>query len=138
MSAAARCYCGAVRASLDLSEAGALHCHCSQCRRLSGAAFSTWLNLPRAGLRIDTGNDDLTAFAVTANTTRYFCRHCGAHVYSTDSREGDIVGVPFGIVTGDGLPQPDTHYYFDSGVPWCDVAMTANKAGGATGLEPLD
>lgn len=138
MRAAARCYCGAVRASLDLSEAGALHCHCSQCRRLSGAAFSTWLNLPRAGLRIDNGNDDLTAFAVTANTTRYFCQHCGAHVYSTDSREDDIVGVPFGIVTGEGLPQPDTHYYFDSGVSWCDVAMTANKAGGATGLEPLD
>jgi hypothetical protein len=136
--AAARCYCGAVRASLDLSEAGALHCHCSQCRRLSGAAFSTWLNLPRAGLRVDTGNDDLTAFAVTANTTRYFCRHCGTHVYSTDSREAEIVGVPFGIVTGENLPQPDTHYYFDSGVPWCDVAVTANKAGGATGLEPLD
>lgn len=138
MRAAARCYCGAVHASLDLSEAGALHCHCSQCRRLSGAAFSTWLNLPMAGFHIDAGSDDLTAFAVTENTIRYFCRHCGTHVYSTDRREPDMVGLPLGIVTGDELPQPDTHYYFDSGVPWCDVAMTASKAGGPTGLEPLD
>jgi hypothetical protein len=137
-AAAANCYCGAVRASLDLSEAGALHCHCSQCRRLSGAAFSTWLNLHKAGFRIDAGGDDLTIFTVTENTTRHFCRHCGAHVYSTDRREPDMVGLPLGIVKGDGLPQPDTHYYFDSSVAWCDVAMTARKAGGATGQEPLD
>ncbi len=137
-AAAANCYCGAVRASLDLSEAGALHCHCSQCRHLSGAAFSTWLNLPKAGFRIDAGVDDLTVFTVSENTARHFCRHCGAHVYSTDIREPDIVGLPLGIVTGDALPQPDTHYYFDSGVTWCDVALSANKAGGATGQESLD
>jgi hypothetical protein len=137
-AAAANCYCGAVHASLDLSDAGALHCHCSQCRRLSGAAFSTWLNLPKAGFRIEAGADDVTAFAVSANATRHFCRHCGAHVYSTDGREPDIVGLPLGVVTGDNLPQPGTHYYFDSGVAWCDVAMTARKAGGPTGLEPLD
>lgn len=137
-AAAASCYCGAVHASLDLSEAGALHCHCSQCRRLSGAAFSTWLNLPLTGFRIEAGADDLTAFAVTGNSTRHFCRHCGAHVYSTDAREPDIVGLPLGIVTGHDLPQPDTHYYFDSGVLWCDVALKTRKAGGPTGLEPLD
>ncbi len=137
-AAAASCYCGALHASLDLAEASALHCHCSQCRRLSGAAFSTWLNLPKAGFRIDAGVDDLTVFAVSENTIRHFCRHCGAHVYSTDTREPDIVGLPLGIVTGDVLPQPDMHYYFDSGVAWCDVALSANKAGGATGLEPLD
>lgn len=136
--AKASCYCGNVRAGLDLSEAGALHCHCSQCRRLSGTAFTTWLNLPRTGFHIDVGAGDLTAFAVTVNTTRHFCRHCGAHVYSTDSREPDIVGLPLGAVTGNDLPQPDTHYYFDSGVAWCDVAMTARKAGGPTGIEPLD
>ncbi len=137
-AAAASCYCGTIGASLDLAEAGALHCHCSQCRRLSGAAFSTWLNLPKAGFRIDAGADDLSVFAVTDNSTRHFCRHCGAHVYSTDSRAPDIVGLPLGIVTGDGLPQPNMHYYFDSGVSWCDVALTAQTAGGATGLEPLD
>jgi hypothetical protein len=136
--AAASCYCGDVRASFDPVHAFALHCHCSQCRRLSGAAFTTWLNVSRAGFRLEAGEGSLTAFSVTSNATRYFCKHCGAHVYSTDIRDAAIVGLPLGIVTGDYPSVPKTHYYFDSGVPWCDVDASTRKMGGQTGHEPLD
>jgi hypothetical protein len=133
----ASCYCGIVHGVVDTTGASALHCHCSQCRRLSGAAFTTWLNVPRPGFRIEAGDGDLNSFAVTVHATRHFCRHCGSHVYSTDTREAGIVGLPLGIVDGSDLPQPRVHYYFDSGVPWCDVSAAARKAGGETGREPL-
>lgn len=136
--ARASCYCGTVQAALDPARASALHCHCSQCRQLSGAAFTTWLNLPRAAFQLEAGADNLTAFAVTANATRHFCRQCGSHVYSNDGRDESIVGLPLGIVSGDGLPTPEVHYFFDSGVPWCDVSAAARKAGGPTGYEPLE
>ena len=136
--AVASCYCGDVRASIDPAGAFALHCHCSQCRRLSGAAFTTWLNVRRAGFRVDSDAETLNAFAVTPNATRHFCKRCGSHVYSTDVREPSIVGLPLGVVTGDDLPAPQVHYYFDSGVSWCDVAASVRKAGGTTGREPLD
>lgn len=131
------CFCGDVRASFDPVGAFALHCHCSQCRRLSGAAFTTWLNVRRTAFRVESGAEVMNAFAVTTNATRHFCTRCGSHVYSTDIREPAIVGLPLGAVTGEDLPAPQTHYYFDSGVPWCDVAASARKAGGITGREPL-
>ena len=45
------CFCGAIRyAFLDVFVAG--YCHCSICRRMSGAPVIAWVNTPRASFRV--------------------------------------------------------------------------------------
>src|SRR5262245_1350168 len=49
------CLCGAVRFTVTLPTLFCGHCHCSMCRRNHGAAYVTWIALPRAQLCIDSG-----------------------------------------------------------------------------------
>jgi hypothetical protein len=45
------CFCCAIRyAFLDVFDAG--YCHCSICRRTSGAPVIAWVNTPRASFRV--------------------------------------------------------------------------------------
>ena len=37
------CYCGKVKFKAALPAFWAGHCHCTQCQRLHGAAFVTWV-----------------------------------------------------------------------------------------------
>ena len=53
------CLCGAVRFSVDDAFRYALNCHCSQCRRATGAAFKPFAGIERAKLRVVSGEDEL-------------------------------------------------------------------------------
>src|SRR5512146_1460843 len=72
------CFCGAIRyeaAGLPFDET---NCHCSICRRTTGAPFVAWFSVPRSGFRLLSG--ELTQFKSTAKGTRCFCPHCGTQV----------------------------------------------------------
>ncbi len=42
------CFCGKIRYQIDAEEPLAVNCHCSMCRRTSGAPFVVWLVVPKA------------------------------------------------------------------------------------------
>ena len=44
------CLCGAVRYRVTAEPLHATHCHCSMCRRASGAAFLTFATFPASAL----------------------------------------------------------------------------------------
>ena len=72
------CRCGLARYEIDTSNANTINCHCIDCQKHLGAAFSVftvvaskqfkWLNKP-------TG---LIAFSKSAN--RIFCKNCGTYL----------------------------------------------------------
>ena len=72
------CFCGAVRFELsEIYDAG--YCHCSICRRFSGAPLVAWANAPARAFRISAGSP--VGFASSDHWVRYFCPACGAPVY---------------------------------------------------------
>jgi hypothetical protein len=131
----ARCHCGATSILGEASAQGALHCHCGLCRRLSGAAFTTWVSLPDAGSRIE-GGARLRRYAATPNVERHFCAHCGTHLFTRDRRYPGVLGVPAGVLTG-AVPAPSGNYFWHDRAPWCDDAQALPRFGGAGGFEPL-
>lgn len=137
MATIARCYCGAVEVGFDLPPRGTIHCHCGQCRRLSGAAFTTWVSMPApAVLRV--GADAIGTFSPTIDTVRHFCRVCGSHLYTTDGRYAGIVGVPAGAVIGPMELVPTGHYFVDDKASWCVISDALTQFGGRSGFEPVD
>ncbi|CAM3917728.1 GFA family protein [Roseateles saccharophilus] len=131
-----RCYCSAVSLQADAPPTSVVHCHCGQCRRLSGAAFTTWVSFPRAALA--TGSHEaLSAFRATPNVRRHFCRICGCHVFSEDARLPTILGVPAGAL-GDGSPElrPSAHYFVDHRAAWHALGDELPRFGGESGVEP--
>jgi len=112
-----------------------IHCHCGQCRRLSGGAFSTWLSLAKEALHIK-GVKSLLVFEVSSNVSRHFCKTCGTHVYSADRRYPEILGVPAGIVDGP-FPRPKAHYFVAHQAAWHTLCDELPQFGGESGFEPL-
>jgi hypothetical protein len=73
------CHCGAVRfeAELDLSQSPS-RCNCSICLKSSNLSL---IAKPEA-FRLLAGEVHLGSYAWGSKTgTRYFCRHCGIHIF---------------------------------------------------------
>lgn len=130
-----RCYCAAVSLEAKAAPSSVVNCHCGQCRRLSGAAFTTWASFPRTAIAT-TGEEPLNSFQVTPNVTRYFCRVCGSHVFTADIRLPQILGVPAGALEGGSPCPPSAHYFVDSRAPWHTVCDGLPQFGGESGVEP--
>ena len=69
------CFCGRIRYETAGTPFRETNCHCSICRRTSGAPFVTWFSVLRSEFRFVTGEP--TRFKSTAEATRSFCPHCG-------------------------------------------------------------
>ena len=72
------CYCGAIRYETDGTPFQETNCHCSICRRTTGAPFVTWFSVPRTRFRLLRGEP--TGFKSTAKATRSFCSRCGTQL----------------------------------------------------------
>jgi hypothetical protein len=133
----ASCYCGAVGLQCAVNPKSIIHCHCQQCRRLSGAAFTTWLSLPREATVV-SGVTNLRQFAPSENGLRHFCTRCGTHVFTEDKRFPDILGVPAGILSSPLTAQPSGHYFFSNKATWDSCHDGLPKFGGQSGFERID
>lgn len=131
------CACGAVQFSADARPKSVIHCHCGLCRRLSGAAFTTWVSYPREAFNL-SGEATLCRFEASPNTTRHFCRICGTHIYSLDVRYPDIVGVPAGIISDALSRDPEGHYFVEYKASWYGIHDALPKLGSSSPSASMD
>ncbi len=112
-----RCHCGAVRYSID----GEMHhnavCHCSDCRRSSGAVMVPWAAFAKEGLRIDAGEPRV--YRSSENGERHFCGACGTGLfYFNEVMLPGIVDIQ--AVTFDDAEAwpPQAHIQMADCLPW--------------------
>ncbi|MFD2854449.1 GFA family protein [Seohaeicola zhoushanensis] len=101
------CLCGAVAYQVPDRFAYALNCHCSQCRRATGAAFKPFAGIPLADLRITRGAHKLTSWGDDQGQDRR-CGTCGSLLWSV-VRDGAWAHVTMGTLM-DTLDPPDGAY----------------------------
>ena len=131
------CYCGAVTLRIaGAARRSSINCHCGQCRRLSGAAFTTWVTVRREHVQI-SDHDMVSSFQVTPNVLRSFCTRCGTHVYTEDSRMPNALGLPAGLFPDHELHQPKADYFASDKATWYAIHPDSTCFGGPTGKEPL-
>ena len=112
------CYCARVRYEVDFVF-DAIYCHCSICRRLSGAPVYAGLVTHRSDFRVVAGEP--RSFASTEHGTRWFCSECGVHLFCTDS-ENDRVSVALGTLDEPEAVRPKIHQWTSSRLAWFDIA----------------
>ena len=114
-----RCECGRVKYRADGEISDYSHCHCSQCRRLHGAAFASFAGVPRAGFTYDSGEADLKCYASSRTHGRVFCGHCGSNILVKLEAEPETLY----LGTMDGTPPlpPGYHIYVGSRAPWYTI-----------------
>ncbi|MGI3170482.1 GFA family protein [Pseudooceanicola sp. C21-150M6] len=72
------CLCGAVAYEVPDAFDYALICHCSQCRRATGAAAKPFGGIARAALRVTAGGDRLKLYGDGPDACDMFCGDCGS------------------------------------------------------------
>ncbi len=115
-----RCLCGAVEYCVpdDFRYAG--YCHCSDCRRFSGSAFSAYGGVPLAGLRLLRGEAHIGRYRKSGNTVLAFCSLCGSSLYAEKPLRG-MVHLRLGTLDQAPTLAPQVHSYVASKAPWYEI-----------------
>jgi hypothetical protein len=113
------CLCGAIRYQTTTDPQIVIACHCSNCRKQSGAAFSINLLFKADDYRqigetkvfADTGDSGKHVF-------RHFCGDCGSPINSqAEILPGQVI-VKAGTADEPGEWTPNVEVYCDSALPW--------------------
>lgn len=72
------CFCGAIRYEAHGKPFHETNCHCSVCRRTTGAPFVTWFSVPAVDFRFVRGNP--VRFPSSEQGVRSFCAVCGTQL----------------------------------------------------------
>jgi hypothetical protein len=110
------CLCGHIRYAAG---PGAFHetlCHCSICRRSTGAPLVAWFSVPRAAFRFVTGQP--TSFQSTSHGTRSFCPHCGTQLTFEDADHPDEIDITSCSLDEPNALPPKDHTHTATQLRW--------------------
>jgi hypothetical protein len=96
-----------------------LNCHCSNCRRTTGAAFKPFAGIERGKLRITVGAEHLLIFGEESGHDAR-CGKCGSLLYSL-VREAAFVHVTLGTLGDTPSIRPTAHIFVGSKAPWYTI-----------------
>lgn len=113
------CHCGRLRYAVtgELVEAG--YCHCSICRKTTGAIMLAFASFPVGGFCYTKGQPE--NYASSERGQREYCGHCGAQICH---RAVDPVTVDINTGTLDQpeAAPPQFHIYTQEALPWLKIA----------------
>lgn len=113
------CLCGAVRFEVDRVRS-ITHCHCTNCRKLTGASFATYAHVDAERFRFVTGEDAMVQYESAPGSYRQRCRICGSPTpgiapYLT------TISIPAGLLDDDPEVRPRLHVFTSSRAPWWTI-----------------
>ncbi len=114
------CQCGRIRYRAEEPFADLLHCHCTDCQKSHGAAFTTGLGVRREKFTVTQGRDGLSSHRTESGTKRSFCSNCGSKIVVENER-WDAVYVPAGTLDTPLQRKPELHMYVRSKVAWFEI-----------------
>jgi len=114
------CLCGAVRYRVSGEPLCISHCHCTYCRRATGAPFITWATLASEHVAFIQGQP---AFhRSSADVRRGFCAACGSTLsYQSDTHPEEI-DIAAATLDDQTKVVPDDHIMTGTMVPWLSFA----------------
>ena len=123
------CLCGAVRYTSDADPVATAICHCKNCQRQSGSAFSVIIGIPRASFSLQ--GDPMKSYEDRGESgqpvLRQFCGNCGSPVVSDVAVTPDLLWIKTGTLDDPSQLHPQMHIWTDHQQPWVDVAQELPK-----------
>ena len=125
------CLCGAVRYRVDAPPIWVGYCHCTSCRRGTGAPVTTFVGARADSVTFTTGVRAL--YASSPGVRRGFCARCGTPLtYEGDRFPGET---HFYVSTFDD-PQafrPTFHVYCEERLEWLEIADSLPRHAATSG-----
>ena len=116
------CFCGSIRYQAGSSPLSATNCHCTMCRRATGAPFVTWFGVLVKG--------EPVRFNTSEHVTRSFCSCCGTHLTFQYANVSDVIYVTSCSLDDPTLASPVDNIYTDTRLAWIGPDGLPNYPGG--------
>lgn len=121
------CLCGAVRYAIAGQPLSVAACHCTRCRRQSGAAYSVNLIVRASTMTIEgelaSWQDHDTESG--APLSRDHCGQCGAPIRSIPTAMPKMIAVKAGTLDDPAPFAPLMHIWTRSKLPWVPIPEDA-------------
>jgi hypothetical protein len=116
------CLCGHVRYSAETEPVFVGVCHCKNCQKQAGTAFSVVMAVPATALSIegelktykDRGDSGQVVF-------RRFCPNCGSPIAGDTAALPGVTIIKAGTLDDTSWLQPTMEIYCDSKQPWVSL-----------------
>ncbi len=119
----ANCRCGSLRAECAGEPLRVSVCHCLECQRRTGSAFSAQARFPAGCVEVGGDFRTLVRTADSGSTLTYqFCPNCGSTVVYRIDAWPDVVAVPLGAFGDAAFPVPAYSIYERRKRPWAAIA----------------
>lgn len=120
MTQSGRCYCGEITYELSQPVGLIANCHCRNCRRANGGAFSTLAPVRTADFRLTDGEDSLRQFQ-TGTGARFFCGKCGGRLFTRPNILPDLTNLLVSTLDEEPTDPPSMHMNVESKAPWYEI-----------------
>jgi len=129
------CFCGAIRYETGGTPYDETVCHCSICRRTTGAPFVAWFSVPRSEFRFLQGTP--ARYRSTDKATRTFCPRCGTQLTFVHDDRSHEIDVTTCSLDEPQRAQPRDHTRTSSKLDWVKLGdgLPEYREGRATRVE---
>ena len=124
MTITGQCLCGSIKYEIGSEPTVTGICHCKNCQRQAGSAFSTLAAVPGSDFRFTSGEPKLYQDSDTSsgNTVeRYFCGNCGSPIYSVIPSQPDTLYLKTGTLDNTSSFIPQFHVWCDTKQSWVQL-----------------
>ena len=115
------CLCGQVSYSVEGKPVMNFLCHCKNCQKQSGSAFSINLLYPKPQFKLQ---GELSIYVDTSDVgrklMRHFCSNCGSPIFSSLPHMPEIVVLKVGTLDDNSAYDPAAEIWCDSRQNWVD------------------
>ncbi|NRB70113.1 MAG: GFA family protein [Vibrio sp.] len=114
------CQCKSVQFRVTGDFKRIVNCHCTLCRKMNGAAFSTYVAILTTDFDLISGN--LASCDVTENARKHFCGQCGTPIFNSNPRYAGLNILHLGSLDTESPQElkPEVNIYDESKVSWLD------------------
>jgi hypothetical protein len=115
------CLCGAVRFEVSGEVKSVVNCHCTLCRKMNGAAFSTYAAVLDDHFELLQG--EVNQHQVTDQATKTFCPRCGTPIFNMNPKYAGLKILHFGVLDSPEDLLPAVNVYCSSKLDWVDQLL---------------
>lgn len=130
-----QCLCGKVTFEVASERLGIYHCHCSQCRRLTGSAFNAGCFTQADDFKWSSGEAEVTSYIEKSGYHSAFCKHCGSSVPNKSG--ASYYWIPAGTLDDTSKLEVRAHLFIDSKAEWDIVSSKGTQYKTKPTLEKL-
>jgi hypothetical protein len=114
------CLCGKVTYHCDGEPMATLLCHCTDCQRQTGTAFSIVVGVEREALHVDGPLGEYTTIGEETHepTHRHFCSACGSPIVTLPEATPDLAWIKAGTLDDASWLEPEMEIWARSKHPY--------------------